>query len=387
MTMIRRLLIITLLITPYFAFLFLIGPVSLWLLFNAVTWVGVAFAWLGLISIMLIPTVSLAYFVSSARPVVQRVAVSLIALLFGLSVFAIINTPSGQPSASSPIQHQFTQNTTFPRYRLANIVPEIEQFNLGFLLMPAIDPILTNSQAKQLAGLTIDIYEEMEADPDFQALGSVMGWAYAELFAQTYDVGHYYLYIPKNRPDTPLPAIVFLHGSGGNFKGYMWLMAQLAEAEGVVIIAPSYGFGNWRPAEQSMGAALSALDHASTQVDLDSERIYAMGLSNGGIVTSQLGKNHADRFRGLIYLSPVMPTRLVDVDPFLTHWRQRPILLITGETDRRIPIEFIQNRITVLENNEVDLTKIIYPNEDHFLFFSQVDAVLADIQAWLKRNP
>jgi phospholipase/carboxylesterase len=209
-----------------------------------------------------------------------------------------------------------------------------------------------------------------------------MGWAYAELAGLPYDVGHYYLYIPKNRPDGPLPALLFLHGSAGNFKSYMWLWAKLAEEQGLVIIAPSFGFGSWRP-PVSMQAVLAAVDDAATVVPLDSTQIYAVGLSNGGIVTSQLGKNFPERFRGLIYLSPVLPPKIVDQEPFLTNWPERPMLIITGAADRRIPLENIKQHVATLEAAGVVLTTKIYPDEDHFLFFSQPENVLNDISIWL----
>ncbi|MDX1523203.1 MAG: prolyl oligopeptidase family serine peptidase, partial [Anaerolineae bacterium] len=141
--------------------------------------------------------------------------------------------------------------------------------------------------------------------------------------------------------------------------------------------------GFWRP-PGSMEAALAVLDDAATVIDIDPARVYGLGLSNGGLVLSQLGRDHPDRLRGLIYLSPVMPAGIVDQAPFQTNWQGRPVLVITGETDRRIPLDYLHARLASLEQAGVALQTIVYPGEDHFLFFSQKDAVLADIAAWLK---
>jgi hypothetical protein len=135
------------------------------------------------------------------------------------------------------------------------------------LIMPYLDPILTRDQARRVSVFTLDLYRDMERDPDFHRLGSAMGWAYAELLGQPFDVGHYYLYVPRNRGSGPSPAIVFLHGSAGNFKAYTWLWSRLAEEQGMVVIAPSYGFGNWDRA--GVVAVLRALDDAATLVDID----------------------------------------------------------------------------------------------------------------------
>jgi phospholipase/carboxylesterase len=209
-----------------------------------------------------------------------------------------------------------------------------------------------------------------------------MGWAYAEVLGLPFDKGHYYLYIPQNRPAEPLPAIVFLHGSLGNFKTYTWVWAKLAEREGLVIIAPSYGFGNWRYAD-SVAVISRALADATTQVTLDPQRLYLAGLSNGGLGVSHLAADQPEQYRGLIFLSPVMDTARVDSPMFHQAWHGRPVLVITGDADERIPLSYVQQRVAVLRAGEVAVTERVYPGEDHFLFFSQPEAVLDDISDWL----
>jgi len=306
-------------------------------------------------------------------------ALAALAILSGV----LLATPSGNTDPGSPVSHRFTTDARFPRYAISNIVPETEQINLGFVVMPYFDAIFTHEQARRVRGFTLDVYQEMDRDPDFRALGSAMGWAYADLLGQSYDAGHYYLYVPRNRPVEPLPAIVFLHGSAGNFKTYTWVWSSLAEELGYVIIAPSFGFGNWRE-PGGVDAVVKALADAQTVVELDETQLYLAGLSNGGLGVSLLADAAPQRFRGLIFISPVMATEVIDRAAFQSAWARRPVLIVTGQADERVPVAYVTERAKRLERGGVAVKSIIYPEEDHFLFFAQRERVIADVSRWLR---
>lgn len=353
----------------------------MWLLLNAQTWTGRCLAVAGIIVVILPATLFLWYRGQSNRSFWGWSSVALGLTLVGVLAGILLSTPTGHPPPDSPVHHHFSRGGSFRSYRLTNIVPEIEQINLGFLIMPYLDPILTRDQARRVSVFTLDLYRDMERDRDFHRLGSAMGWAYAELPGQSFDVGHYYLYVPRNRGNGPSPAIVFLHGSAGNFKAYTWVWSKLAEERGMVVIAPSYGFGNWDRA--GVIAVLRALDDAATVVDIDQDRVYLVGLSNGGLGVSQLAEVAPGRFRGLVFISPVMAAEIVDGRAFHDTWRGRPVLLVTGEADRRIPVSYVRQRVSNLEASGVQVTEVTYPGEDHFLFFSQPEKVLGDMSNWL----
>ncbi len=361
-------------------------PLSGWLLLNAYTWAGRGLAVAGLAGVLLPVTLLCRWVIQAQRAFWSGVSLALGLILIGVSGMILLTTPDGgETGLSVPVSHRFTKATRFQRYALTNIIPEAEQVNLGFLLVPYLDPIITLKQARRVSAFTLALYQEMESDPHFHRLGSAMGWAYAELLGRPFDVGHYYLYVPQKRPEGPLPVIVFLHGSGGNFKAYTWAWTRLAEAAGFVIIAPSFGFGNWwRPGGPA--AVSRAVEDAATLVELDPDRVYLAGLSNGGLGVSQLAAASPEQFRGLIFLSPVMATEIVGTAEFLEAWRDRPMLVITGEADRRIPISYVQKRVSGLQAGGVDVTYIVYPGEDHFLFFSQLSNVLNDISVWLSAS-
>ena len=364
-------------LTLYASYILLVGPLSFWLLFNAQTAVGNMLATMGIVSLLL-PALVAARLVKPQKAVSRLLGITIV-LLVGLATAVLLSTPSGKPNPNSPVQHRYFREEGYGRFNLTSIVPESEQVNLGFTLMPYVDPLLTVEQSRRVSQFTMALYREMESDPNFHELGSAMNLAYDELVGRPFDAGHYYLYIPQNAPSDPLPAIVFLHGSAGNFKAYTWVWSKLAEAKGYIIIAPSYGFGNWD--EAGAATVFEAIADAKQQVAIDEEHLYLAGLSNGGLGVSQLAAAQPDLFRGLIFLSPVMnDTR------FLSHWTNRPILLISGEADKRIPLSYIQQHAASLEQANVNLTTIIYPNEDHFLVFSQPESIMHNVTIWLEET-
>lgn len=350
-----------------------VAPLSLWMLCNAQTGVGLALGGLGLMTLVWPVAWGLGYSRTTA-------VFLLLSLVSAMGILAA--TPTGSPPADAPLQHRFTGDTSFNRWAIANIVPEIEQVNLGFALVAHLDPIITPVQAKEVRQVTMPLYREMGQDADFDMLGSVMGWAYNQLIGQRYDVGHYYLYTPQTpMPEEPRPALVFLHGSAGNFKTYLWVLAELAEAHNMVVIAPSYGVGNWD--KRGGEVVLEALASAQAEVAIDSERIYLAGLSNGGRGVSHTAVAAPDLFRGLIFISPVMVPELVDGTMFQTAWANRPVLIITGAQDGRVPLSYVQNRAEQMRSANIDITERIYPDQDHFLFYAEAEAVRRDISQWL----
>lgn len=371
-----------LLAAVYAVLLVLIGPVSVWLVFAAQTPVGKGIAVMGLLTL----AVAADLFVWFRRTPHPRLwgwsTVVFVLVWIGLGYLIVRAAPGGKPPAGSPVSHRFTSDATFSRYALANVVPEVEQVNLGLLAAPALDPILTGSQARRVSRTVFGIYEEMERDASFHALGSAMSWTYAEALGLPFDVGHYYLYVPREPAAGARGAIVFLHGSAGNLKAYTWVWSRLAEQLGYVLIAPSYGMGDWRrPGAAS--AALRALDHASQVAEIDARRVFLAGLSNGGLGVCRLASDHPDRFRGLVLICPAMTLEIVGGKTFHEHWRDRPVLMLAGQADRRIPVGYVRRHAEAMKSGGVNVSQIVYPGEDHFLMFSKYQEVLRDVGAWL----
>jgi len=259
-----------------------------------------------------------------------------------------------------------------------NVVPEVDQVNIGMTLLPAVDPYLDFEEAQNLRSGVLPLYEAM--DPDFQAAGSVMGLAYREIVHMEFRTGHYFAFVPATRAGERLACLVFLHGLGGNPKMYLWVLSGISRYTKCVVIAPSFGLGNW---DQAGGAELvvDVTREALATLPVDPQRIFLLGYSNGAMGVTRAAIQQPRLFRGLIYLSPVTEDELFATPQFLTPGRDRRILFLHGGRDQRIPRTFVEATVMSLRQRGCDVRLKIYDNDGHFLLISRPDAVLADIEA------
>lgn len=118
----------------------------------------------------------------------------------------------------------------------------------------------------------------------------------------------YYIYIPtRYKTDTPVPLVLLLHGGGGVARADDMMtttgMKAKAESENFILVAPLGVDGNWndgrgttnRPATaETVGdvddvAFLSSLiEKLQTDYALDANRIFAVGISNGSMMSQRL---------------------------------------------------------------------------------------------------
>ena len=306
------------------------------------------------------------------------------AALWLIAVGLVLNgAPKGGNSDQARLSHQyFPDHRSFPRYSLGNLLPESDQLRLGFTLMAFIDPILTRGSAAELKRLTATVYRELEDDADFHAVGSNMGAVYTELFGLS-AAGHSYVYVPAGVDRTrPRPVLVFFHGSGGNFKGYLWVLSKLADRLGFILAAPSNGPGNWRET-QSVEGLREALDAVSRVAVADRSHVHVMGLSNGGLAISQLAALQGSQFESMIFLSPVFDTPALRSASFATQCRDQRVLVLTGARDDRVPLDYVEANAAFMTRTGVRVQMQTVESADHFLIFSHREQLVRTLAEWL----
>jgi polyhydroxybutyrate depolymerase len=81
-----------------------------------------------------------------------------------------------------------------------------------------------------------------------------------------------------------------------------------------------------------VGFLLAVLDHIGSEVEIDARRVYATGISNGGMMAYRLGCEAGDRVAAI---APVAATVTVDCTP------SAPVSLlhIHGLADQNVPFE------------------------------------------------
>jgi pimeloyl-ACP methyl ester carboxylesterase len=325
------------------------------------------------------------------RPGIRRLRLAGVAA-FGLwlliTLGLILVSPNGSPAKNARVQNRYSDGGWhYQRFALGALLPEIDQLTLGFKLVPMADRLFTMKQSRSITSLTRKIYAELEAEEDFRALGSVLPEAYNEICGRPFDHGHYFLYVPPHLDrKTPAPALVFLHGSGGNFKAYTWLLSKVADERGMVLVVPSFGMGNWDP-QRSVPVVMAALGDAARAVPLDMNHVHLAGLSNGGLGVSHVAASEAGRrFQSLIFLSPVCDEGALGSKEFSAQWRDKPVLIVTGEDDDRVPLPYVVTCAEIMKSAGARVEMSAYAGADHFLVFSHRARFLKQLSDWLGRQ-
>jgi len=163
----------------------------------------------------------------------------------------------------------------------------------------------------------------------------------------------YEIDLPARRDSArALPVVIVFHGGGGSADSVrrQTRMSVKGEAEGFIAVYPqgSGGFAGklktWNAGtccgqamkehvdEVAFVAAL--LDDLQATVPIDRARVYATGISNGGMMAYEVACALADRIAAIAVVAGEM-TALDRCRPA----RPVPVLVIHGSADRNLPIE------------------------------------------------
>ena len=150
----------------------------------------------------------------------------------------------------------------------------------------------------------------------------------------------YGLYVPKEYDgQTPLPVIVFLHGSGERGKdgivqtqvGIGPAILKSPESFPAIVIFPQ-ATKTWKAGSPDAADALAALDEVQSEWKTDPRRVILTGLSMGGEGAWQIGASHHERFAAVV---PVCGRAKTDLAGTLA---RRPVWTVIGDLDRLEPL-------------------------------------------------
>ena len=166
---------------------------------------------------------------------------------------------------------------------------------------------------------------------------------------QTFEHGgmsrEYILHLPEALPEEA-PLVLFLHGYGGSARAYSWLgMKQQADALGFAVVFPQGspdkdGATHWN-AQLDISSTddidfLTALAQDLQQEhDLDPQRTYTSGISNGGFMSYALVCQAPEVFHAAGSVIGTMSGETWESCPAAPV----PILQISGTEDDIVPID------------------------------------------------
>ncbi len=145
------------------------------------------------------------------------------------------------------------------------------------------------------------------------------------------------LYVPPTyQMEQPAPLVVMLHGAGGDAHGGLKLLMPLADAAGLILLAPASRQKTWDIIFGQYGSDIALIDTALDQVfsryAIDQNRLAIGGFSDGASYALSVGITNGDLFTHVIAFSP----------GFMAPARQqgKPRLFIShGTRDQVLPID------------------------------------------------
>jgi poly(3-hydroxybutyrate) depolymerase len=93
----------------------------------------------------------------------------------------------------------------------------------------------------------------------------------------------YYLYVPPDAANQPLPTLILHHGTGGTGLELINAWRNMAANEHIILVAPKgeHGFG-WMVPDDGPEMQIQIIQQLTASVPIDMRRIYLFGYSNGG---------------------------------------------------------------------------------------------------------
>ena len=197
----------------------------------------------------------------------------------------------------------------------------------------------------------------------------------------------YALYLPESTgTDEKIPLIVVLHGLGGSGANTLPAWVERFDKK-FAVLCPTYPMGAWwaLPAEEMV---LNLIDETRENYNIDSDRVFLAGLSNGAIGAYMIGMFYPDRFAGLIPIAGSITPRYMH---FLMNLRNTPVYMIQGAHDPIFPIKLSRRVHKILSDMKYPVTyrehaKKGLAHGGHFLPESEIPSMVEWISKQNRQN-
>lgn len=190
---------------------------------------------------------------------------------------------------------------------------------------------------------------------------------------------NFYLYTPKLVEDS-YPLVVFLHGGGESGDrielvknhGFPKLISQGKEYP-FYMFAPQnpHGIGFWDD-----WLIDQMVDDLVDSLNIDTSRIYLVGLSRGGYGVWQLALNHPEKYAAMISICAASIPVI-----YVNRLSEMPVWLFHGGKDDVVPVEQSIDAYERMKPNNPLVKLTIYPEANHDSWSETFEN--DDVIAWL----
>ncbi|MFH1231261.1 MAG: dienelactone hydrolase family protein, partial [Planctomycetota bacterium] len=245
---------------------------------------------------------------------------------------------------------------------------------------------------------SIDKIEELikrgrEYEPDVKT-----GWQIGENTCLDGESRPYHFYIPNNYKHTQkYPVIIFLHGGVSSpqimpdeyIKEIYNLWVSPDQAEDLIYVIPVTSRGAEWWTEPGAHHIIDSIENIKLKYNVDENRIYISGFSDGGSGVYYMALHHNTNFAGFISLNGFLPVaQMGGQSVYLPNLRNKPIYAVNTGNDQLYPPDEVKPYIEEMGKADVPITVKNYPDISHSLeYWGEEKPFLIDFMHNNVRNP
>lgn len=145
-------------------------------------------------------------------------------------------------------------------------------------------------------------------------------------------------HLPNNRqPTQPVPLLLVFHGYGSQGKDLAKSsgLDQIADRENFIVVYPDGLNRRWNVGgDEDISFTNSLIQQFQQRYKIDSRRIYATGISNGGFLVQRLACESSNQITAFASVVATLPDGL---QSRCRSNRSTSMLMINGTDDRKVP--------------------------------------------------
>lgn len=186
----------------------------------------------------------------------------------------------------------------------------------------------------------------------------------------TKEHGEYSLYVPENYdPGRRWPMLIAMHGGHGRGDDYLLTWLRPAKSKGYIVLSPKSLEQTWSLMQPGIDirSILSMVEELLDEYAIDTGRLFATGLSDGGTFSFALGLSCPKLFAGIAPIAAAGEfVALFDLEQSKT----LPIFMVHGEKDFIFPVAMARRTHALLDQSGFNVIYKELPEWGHAYTYS-----------------
>lgn len=179
-------------------------------------------------------------------------------------------------------------------------------------------------------------------------------------------------------------ALIMIHGRGGDARDILGLASHLNVSE-FALLAPEATNNTWYPnsflakPEQNEPWLSSALNLLKETVEeaikqgIAAENTYFLGFSQGACLTLEFVTRHAQKYGGVAAFTGGLIGNKIYDENYSGDFNGTPIFIGTGNPDPHVPIERVNQSVSLLEKMKAKVSLKVYDGRPHTITQDEIE--------------